>query len=393
MLVSFLERSVRKETSMPWKGVVTVSEQRVAFVHRVLDQGATISQACREFGIARKTGHKWIQRFCQQPHQPLADQSRRPRYSPNQTPKGLVEKILAVRDRHHWGAAKIHAFLTRREVPLPSARTVHAILQRNARLNDPPERLEALQRFERTRPNDLWQLDFKGPVEVQRQRAYPLTILDDHSRYLLRLVPCRDLRLTTAWNALWELFADVGLPDALLCDNQFRPHNADQVGLGWFDARLIRLKIRPIHGRPYHPQTQGKVERLHRTLSEEVFPHLDRSSWRLFSQGLDRWRTSTYNAIRPHQALGMDVPVNHWRPSARPCPQQLPTLSYPPGSQLRRVQSAGWITFRSCRVLVGAGVAGDHVRIEEQEQTLAIYYGDQCIRTVALNALNRHTVL
>jgi transposase InsO family protein len=391
MLFSFLERSGRKENSMPWKGVVTVSEQRIAFVHRVLDQGVCIAQACREFGIARKTGHKWLNRYRQRPQEPLADRSRRPRHSPQGTSADVVEKILAVRDAHHWGAAKIHAYLATRGVRLPSERTVHAILVRNDRLK-PPEADPPTQRFERTRPNELWQLDFKGPVEVQRQKAYPLTILDDHSRYLLRLVPCRDLRLTTAWDVLWELLEDVGMPEAVLCDNQFRPHASGLIGLGWFDARLIRLGIRPIHGRPYHPQTQGKVERLHRTLSEEALPYVDRSNWERFGQKLEQWRTATYNAIRPHQALEMDVPVNRWRPSGRDRPAKLPALTYPPGSVLRKVQAAGWISFRSCRIRVGAGVAGDRVRILERGRTLEIYYGVHRVRNVALASLNRHTV-
>src|SRR5262249_24915119 len=151
-------------------------------------------------------------------------------------------------------------------------------------------------------PNELWQLDFKGPVEVGRRRVSALSVLDDHSRYLLALRPCPDMTYATVQAALWDLFGEAGMPEALLCDNAFAARNTD-VGLSAFDAWLIRLEIRPLHGRPYHPQTQGKVERLHATLEAEIWPRARRDSPEHFAADLEAWRP-VYNAVRPHEALG-----------------------------------------------------------------------------------------
>lgn len=378
---------------MSWKGVITVSEQRIAFVHRVLDQAAPVARACREFGISRKTGYKWLRRFTDADG-PLEDRSRRPKFSPRRTPKPIVQQVLRVRDRYHWGAAKIHAILRNRGMPVPSVRTVNAILQRHGRVGPTPHPDAADQRFERARANHLWQLDFKGPVEIQRQRVHPLSILDDHSRYLLRLTPCTDMRHRTTWQVLWALFGDVGLPDELLCDNHFNARgNAYSAGLSWFDAQLLRLDIRPLHGRPYHPQTQGKVERFHGTLNRELLPYVNRSTLDSFAGELERWRTDVYNSLRPHEALAMDVPVNRWRPSARKRPDHMPPLEYDAACITRKVQSAGWISYRSSRILIGKGLAGDHVRLEHRDGELRIFYANHAIRRLASAELNKDTVL
>ena len=120
--------------------------------------------------------------------------------------------------------------------------------------------------FERATPNELWQLDHKGPIEVARQRIWPLSIVDDYSRYCLCFKRATDVGMLTTWELLWGLFEQYGLPDSLLCDNAF----SAPVGLSWFDARLVRLDIKPIHGRPYHPQTQGKVEGFNGTVEREL---------------------------------------------------------------------------------------------------------------------------
>ncbi len=378
---------------MAWIGVFTVSEQRIAFVHRVLDQSATVAQACREFGISRKTGYKWLARF-DAGHRPLVDQSRRPARSPERTPEPIVRAILAIRDRYHWGAAKIHVILTDRGLAVPSVRTVNAVLSRRGRVSRPASDPPATQRFERAQPNELWQLDFKGPVEVQRRRVHPLSILDDHSRYLLRLTPCENMQHRTTWEVLWELFGQVGLPDALLCDNHFNAKgSATCVGLSWFDAQLIRLGIRPRHGRPYHPQTQGKVERFHGTLNRELLPYVDRSTLGQFAGGLEHWRTNVYNSLRPHEALAMRTPVSRWRPSDRKRPDRIPPLDYAPGSLARKVQPSGQIAYRSCRILIGKGLAGDPVRLEESDGELVIYYATHPIRRLALSQLTKDTTL
>src|SRR5205085_7174456 len=153
---------------------------------------------------------------------------------------------------------------------LPSARTCAAILARHGRVAGPAAAAEPpVQRFERDAPNQLWQVDHKGPVEVERRAVAPLTVIDDHSRYCLAFRPLDDKTMATAFAVLWDVFGDAGLPEAILSDNAFNTTGVAAPGLSWFDSRLLRLGIRPAHGRPYHPQTQGKCERLNGTGARE----------------------------------------------------------------------------------------------------------------------------
>src|SRR5947207_11975970 len=196
---------------MPWKEV-PVSELRVAFVKLVDALHFSVAHACREFGISRKTGYKWLQRSRQQPEQPLIDQSRRPHTFPRQTADDLEQQILALRDTYGWGGRKIRAVLHQRGVAVPSRQTVQRVLSRQGRVPTPTDPPPPPLSFERAVPNELWQLDFKGPLEVDRQRVFPFAIIDDHSRYLLGLQACLNCTMATAWDVLWQAFGDAGLP-------------------------------------------------------------------------------------------------------------------------------------------------------------------------------------
>jgi hypothetical protein len=190
--------------------------------------------------------------------------------------------------------------------------------------------------------------------------------------------------MRAAWDVLWGLFGEVGLPDELLCDNSFGTRHR-QLGLSWFEARLIRLGIRPIHGRPYHPQTQGKLERLHATLEAEVWPRVRRDDRDAFAHDVEHWRTAVYNTLRPHEALGDRPPLTRWVPSPRPRPARLPPVAYPPGAILRKVSAVGIIRWRQHPILAGNGLAGEWVRLEERDGELAVFYAAKEIRRVPLN--------
>jgi transposase InsO family protein len=361
---------------MPW-GTNTVSELRTAFVHAVRTAKRPVAAAARDFKISRKTAYKWLALFDAQ--QPLTDASRRPKSSPARTSEALESAVLAVRDQHGWGPRKIVAYLVNQNQPTVPARTAAAILQRHKRIAIGPAPEVADQRFERARPNELWQVDFKGYVEVARRKVYPLTVLDDHSRFLLALECGDNVTMAQAWKVLWNVFGEYGLPEAILCDNAF---GSSGPGVSWFEGRLMRLGIRACHGRPYHPQTQGKVERLHGTLEREVFPRLDRSDRVAFEGGLDRWRREVYNVIRPHESLGDQPPACRWRPSTRPRPKALPAMEYEVGAVLRRVSTVGDVRWRGCKVLAGNGLVGERVRVEETDDAVALYYGPHRIREI-----------
>ena len=242
-------------------------------------------------------------------------------------------------------------------------------------------------RFERPCPNDLWQMDHKGPLEIARQRHHPLTVLDDHSRFCLCFEPLADLTLATAWPVLWDLFGKYGLPGALLSDGAFAARHEAGGGVSELDQRLIRLGIRPIHGRPYHPQTQGKVERLHHTLEHELISfnarrdHLDH-----FCQDRDHWR-STYNLLRPHESLGDRPPISRYRRSTRERPSTLPAVEYPAGVMLRRVSQVGDIQYQRVRITLSRSLRGQQVRIEERENEIAVYYAWKLLRVLSHDQL------
>jgi transposase InsO family protein len=375
---------------MPWS-TPHVSELRTAFVHAVRTAGQSVTQAANDYGVSRKTAYKWLARFDQQIS--LQDRSRKPHRSPRQTPDALEGAVLAVRDQFGWGPRKIHAYLTNRGQPTPAIRTIAQILSRHLRVVPPATLPSDFQRFERSQPNELWQLDFKGWIEVARTRIAPLTILDDHSRFLLALRPCTDLTMKTAWNVLWDVFGEYGLPETILCDNAFGSNFSHLPSISWFESRLLRLGIRPTHGRPYHPQTQGKVERLHGTLVREVFPKLDISSLEAFTAGLDHWRHTIYNPLRPHEAVGDQPPLTRWKPSPRPRPVVLPPVIYPPGSVLRRVGSNGIFEYHRARILAGQGLAGEPVRIEEEDGYLVVSYATKELRRIPLDNLNQSGIL
>lgn len=378
---------------MPWK-VACVSELRSAFVQLVLVQKVSVAEACVRFGVSRKTGYKWLARHREQPEVELADRSRKPARSPLRTGDEFERRVLEVRGEFRWGARKIHAYLAARGLTPPSVRTVHEILRRHDQIaprNDAPP--DPPQFFVRREPNELWQCDHKGPLEVERRRVHPLTVVDDCSRYLFPLRACLDVGMKTAFAVLWELFGEFGLPTSILCDNAFGSNFTIPKTTSWFDARLIRLGIRPLHGRPYHPQTQGKVERLNGTLQREVWPHVRRDSVAHFEDDVNRWRSDVYNLVRPHEALGDRPPLSRFRPSARPRPARLPEVVYPTGSVLRKVSAGGDFCWKGYRILAGAGLVGQWVRLEDRGSELAVFYDWKQIRSLAPTEMHRQNLL
>jgi transposase InsO family protein len=380
---------------MPWE-TASMSQRRAEFLRQIRLLHRPVSRVCADFGISRKTAYKWLKRFDHDPNDPLTDRSRQPHGSPRRCRADLEQAVLQVRDQFSWGPRKIHAYLRSRGLAdLPSMRTLGSILRRHGRVAataaaaEPP----ALQRFERAQPNELWQCDFKGWLEVQRQRLHPFTVLDDHSRFLLALRPCTDVTMNTAWNVLWDVFAEYGLPQELLCDNAFAAHHGTIRTLSWFEARLLRLGIRPCHGRPYHPQTQGKLERLHGTLDRELWPTVPRDAVVPFTQALDHWRQDVYNVLRPHEALGDEPPLKRWQPSSRPRPPALPPVHYPAGALLRKVSAGGDVSWRGYRLLAGQGLAGQHVHIEERDQVLHLGYAGYVFRKIPVEVLRQGVIL
>jgi transposase InsO family protein len=374
---------------MPWSDV-SVMELREQVVQRVLSGGAGVSRVAREFAVSRACVYKWLRRFADEGAGGLQDRSRRPHHSPHRTAGEIEAEVCKMRAHHStWSGDKVHRKLAERGCPgLPSARTVQRILTRKGQVQERPPPAEP-QRFEREAPNELWQIDCKKTYYLQKQpqlvKAVPLSILDDCSRFNLALSVHEGRALEVIWPVLWDVMGTWGLPQAILTDNDgvFRGRRG---GVSAWTARLWRLGINHLSGRCYHPQTQGKVERFHRTLQEDALTNEVFESLEHLQAHLDAFRHE-YNYEHPHAALDLDVPAQHYTASPRKRPAQLPQVEYPSDADLRRVHQNGAISVRGCRINVGDGLRGEWVQLRETDETLVIEYAGFVARRVAWTQL------
>ncbi len=349
----------RSPQAMSWQ-IHDLMTQRHEFVQLASQPGANRSALCRRFGISRKTGYKWLGRYRVQGASALVDRSRRPQTSPRRTAGPVRQAVLALRAKHPaWGPRKLRRRLSdlgRRDLPAPS--TVAALLRREGCVTTQASRdHRPCQRFERAAPNELWQMDFKGHFALGRGgRCHPLTVLDDHSRYVLALQACAQENGLTVQAHLAHRFRCYGLPEAILCDNG-SPWGSGTGEHTALTVWLLRLGVRVLHGRPRHPQTQGKDERFHRTLQTELLARHDWPDLAQAQRRFDRYR-DLYNLERPHEALGLAVPVTRYQPSPRSFPEQLPSLEYASNEVVRRVKGKGEITFQNRFFYIGRAFCG-----------------------------------
>jgi transposase InsO family protein len=349
---------------MPWMECSPVS-QRQEFVTLVEAEALGLAELCRRFGISRKTGYKWLERFRGEGPAGLTDRSRRPRGSPTRTSPAVERAVLAVRAAHPaWGGRKIRRVLLNRGWrAVPAASTITMILHRHGLIDELESRQRGpWQRFEHPRPNDLWQMDFKGHFALPRGRCHPLTVLDDHSRYCLGLQACANERGVTVCQRLTAIFRQYGLPQRMLMDNG-SPWGSD-ADHPWtpLTVWLLTLGIDVAHGRPYHPQTQGKDERFHRTLNVELlcrrrFDDLDDCQ-----RGFNHWRR-TYNHDRPHESLDLETPAGRYQPSRWSFPEPPPPIEYGTGDAVRKVQDGGILHFANHQFRVGQAFHGQRVAL------------------------------
>lgn len=368
---------------MSWKACTPMSE-RTELVRRHLEGGEPVAVLARAYGVSRKTAHKWIARA--RAGASLTDQSRRPHAMPRQTPAAVEAAVLAEKAAHPaWGGRKLHHRLRHTgvvEVPAPS--TIEKILRRHGW--EPQARAAtAPTRFEAAAPHDLWQLDFKGWHPYRSGKIHPLTVLDDHSRFVLDVRCLEGQTLALVQPVLTGLFQRYGLPWAMLCDHG-PPWGSG--GLTRFAVWLIQLDIALIHGRPYHPQTQGKLERMHRTLKAEVFANRTYPDLASAQMACDRFRTE-YNELRPHEALGYAVPVSRFRQSPRAWPAQLPEPVYPDDAHIRRVSGRGTIRYQGRVVPVSEGLVGHQVGVlpTAEDGVVRILFHTHVVRHLDLREL------
>ena len=376
---------------MPWMES-SVSDQREVVVALAQAPDANIAELARRLGLSRKTIYKWKARAEEQSstisNQWSRDRSRRPASCPwRSTPQTEQLVVDLRREFPCWGPRKLRCLMEHRgHKALPAVSTIAAILKRHGLVDDEESlKRQPFTRFERSEPNALWQMDFKGPFATGRGKCYPLTIVDDHSRFGLGVQALPGESGDVTRPALTSVFRRYGLPECMLLDNG-SCWGRIEASYTAFTAWLLRLGVRVIYARPYHPQTKGKNERFNRTLKAEAIEGRHFASLDQCQEMFDRFLV-TYNTIRPHEALDMATPASRYRVSWRAYPEVLPPLEYLEGDVIRKVGPAGYLSWGKQRFHVGRAFSGDLVAIRptRADGVYEVYY---CYQRVAI--INRH---
>ena len=364
---------------MSWKEVSTMSLKKefISFVMRDRES-ANISLLCKHYGISRTLAYKLINRYLEEGESALVERSRRPHTSPKRTPELIEYLIISVKKSHPaWGGAKIRDFLhnnSHKNIPAPS--TITQILRRHNYV-DEAECLKhtAHQRFEYEKPNLLWQMDFKGDVKTLDGVCYPLTVLDDHSRFSILIKACNNKTSETTKEALVNAFRTYGMPHKMLVDNGSPWGAYPNCRNTSFSVWLMRLGVSLIHGRPYHPQTQGKEERFHRTMVNELISHTVFRDINDCQRQFDSWREE-YNFIRPHESVDRKPPASRFIHSNIEFPEALPKIEYSSSDIIRKVSIDGDISYKSVRYKVGKAFQGYPVAIRytQTDGVLFVYF-------------------
>ena len=363
-------------------------EEKERFIGEYKKGTRSFRELCSEFGISTKTGYKSLNRFNEHGVEGLKEVSRRPNKSPNKTSDWVEDLILKTRKLHPaWAGEKIRGYLYRQGHPeLPTEKTIDRILKRHGLITaEESEKHKAWNRFEHEEPNDLWQMDFKGHFAVNEKRCHPLTVLDDHSRYSILIKACENEQAETVKLALINAFRDYGLPSRMTMDNG-PPwgYSGKQLHTA-FSVWLIRLGIYVGHSRPKHPQTQGKLERFHRTLKLELLKEYSFANLDEAQEGFDWWR-KMYNEERPHGAIDHAVPIERYKRSDRCYPEALPAVDYGEGFTVRKVQHNGIIHFKGKEYRIGQAFYGCCVGLKENEQDglMDVYFCHQRVIKIDL---------
>jgi len=355
---------------MPWKesGVV---EERARFVVEYESGEWTMTELCRYYGIARKTGYKWAERFAAGGVAGLQEESRAPRRHPNQTPEAIEAAVLALRQAHmRWGPRKLRQYLQDRHPhrAWPAASTMGELLKREGlvaerkRRKKTPPYTQPLAGADQA--NRVWCADFKGWFQTRDgERIDPLTLSDAHSRYLLR---CQAVEKTNGERvrAIFQAaFREYGLPQAVRTDNGPPFASRALAGLSRLAVWWMKLGIVPERIAPGHPEQNGRHERLHRTLKEETAMP-PQANGRAQQRAFDRFRQE-YNQERPHEALGQRTPASLYAPSPRAYPERLPEPEYDHDMEVRKVRDRGDISWKGHRhVFVSEALIGEHVGLK-----------------------------
>lgn len=367
---------------MPWKETCAMDE-REAFVDAWQDGEFAMTQLCERFGISRPTGYKWVERARAEGRGGLQDRDRAPHSHPNATPPAQVATILALKRRHlHWGPWTLRQWLCRHDAAQtwPAASTIGELLKRYGlvkprrhRPRTPPH----LQPFATVAAaNDVWSADFKGQFRLgDGHVCYPLTVSDNHSRFLLCCQGLYHPRGDVTRRYFERTFREYGLPNALRTDNGAPFASIALGGLSALSVWLLKLGVHPERIEPGKPQQNGRHERMHRTLKAATAspPKANLSAQQRAFNAFQR----EYNEERPHRSLGGgQCPSECHRISRRPYPDRLPDVVYPDQFTQRKVRQQGHIRWQGHEVFVSKTLVGEPVGLKPLDHDRwELYFG------------------
>jgi putative transposase len=366
---------------MPWSETSPM-DQRIQFIADYLREALSVTELCELYGVSRKTGHKWIDRYLRQGPVGLEARSRRPRHSPNATPEEMVSAFLEARRRHPtWGGKKLLALVHKKHPlwALPHRSTVCDILARHGMVKRPNRRRRIGHPGKPTSttlaPNDIWAADFKGQFKTGNGRyCFPLTVTDDYSRFLLGCQALTSTAVREAKPVFTRLFKEYGLPRRIRTDNGVPFATNTLARLSSLSAWWVRLGVLPELIEPGKPQQNGRHERMHRTLKAET-TRPPAGSLSAQQRKFNAFRAE-FNHERPHEALDQQPPASCYQPSPRPMPDKIPPCEYPDRFEVRYVSANGGIRWNSDWVNVSVVCAGEYVGLEEIDDGIwYVYFG------------------
>lgn len=372
---------------MPLK-VMDLVEQRLAVVREPEWSGRSVAQVCIRHGISRDTFYAWKRRYDADGLDGLVPRSRRPRHSPGQVGVEVEDRIVRLRKQHGWGPAKIRDALRREGLTPPAASTVQQVLARRGLVGHPRRHptdpdTAPVRRFERGASNELWQIDGAHHRLADHRPFWSVEVVDDHSRFCVAILVGPALTGQLAWAALVGAVTAHGMPRWLLSDNGrcFTGRLAGQTVT--FERRVREAGIQFIHSTPYHPQTCGKVERLHRT-QREWLARRDRPSTLAQAAALMASFREHYNTERPHQALAGLVPAERYRPGlgvVLPMVDLEPADYTPAGCLARKTSRSGRFGYAGRRFDLGERFASVTVGVLRDGARLHVFYGTSLLET------------
>lgn len=358
--------------------------RRLQIIQTPALKGWTVEQTCAFYAVSPARFYVWRARYAAGGLAALGDHSRRPQRSPHQVGGELEQRIVGLRHGHpRWGAQRIHDELVRAGFVPPATSTIHQVLRRHGLVvARPPSTPPADTRFERDQPNELWQIDAKEDWQLASGALVQLIdVIDDHSRLLCALRAWPALSEEHAWATLTEAIDRYGVPQQLLSDNASWLTARHRSAVNDFERRCWQAGIDTIHGRLYHPQTQGKLERQHRTAGDWLAEQPPAETLGQLQTQLDVYRHH-YNHQRPHQGLGQArTPAEVYAAT----PKAYPTATSPTITFTRLVATNGTIRYSGWNLHLGRRWAGSAVTVIEHNAKLRVTFGDELLAVVALD--------